>query len=212
MREAFKSHLPQLDLKLHLVSKGWNRAHKRHIACCVSYQLPATSYQLPATSYQALFASHVYKRRTWLAVALCASQPSHSPGWSLRDTDPERTSVTVAAPAALLQNSMVSCLEDQTPQIQIQTPRYAVSPRRAPSPNTLTWSRIGRLFRGDEVVSELRCCQARYRNRHKWVRKCKMSDCGQVVAVKTDEYKGKGKEWRGLASMHFTETILGVQE
>jgi hypothetical protein len=39
-----------------------------------------------------------------------------------------------------------------------------------------------------------------------------MSGCGQRLAVKTDEYKGKGKEWRGLASMHVTETILGVQE
>jgi hypothetical protein len=65
-------------------------------------------------------------------------------------------------------------------------------------------------FPGDEDVSEPPCCQARYNDKQQ--RKCKMSGCGQRLAVKTDGYKGKGKEWRGLASMHVTETILDVQE
>ena len=65
-------------------------------------------------------------------------------------------------------------------------------------------------LRSDEVFSELRCCQAKYKDEQS--RKCKVSDWGEMVAVKTDEYKGKVKEWRGLASMHVTETILSVQE
>jgi hypothetical protein len=141
-------------------------------------------------------------------VALCASQPSHPPDWSMPRHRPRKNECY----------SSRSC--------SLSTIQYGIMPERSNSsnsnaalcclPETSAIAQYSHMEsnmpsrRGDEVTPELRCCQARYKDKRS--RKCKTSGCGEMVAVMTDGYKGKVKEWRGLASMHVTETILGVQE